>query len=130
MGQLHGTVTPVTMTNRVSVSVICLFIFMFHYNDALFFGINRSPRQQNLETSTMGMSSSLARQTLGWGWSEWGQWAGSCPQACPVRCRVRERYCSGLCGAGQPIDLSDCPELQAPDQQDETTNNQDNNPFV
>ena len=47
------------------------------------------------------MSSSLVRQTLGWGWSEWGQWAGSCPQACPVRCRVRERYFSGLCGAGQ-----------------------------
>ena len=51
--------------------------------------------------SRMGTEMPMAVTYSGWGWSEWGQWSGSCPSVCPVRCRTRERYCSGLCSQGQ-----------------------------
>ena len=68
------------------------------------------------------------------------------PQVCPRGCQTRARYCSGLCGAGkvcilseifgglsqyfylQPVDLSNCPELQPPEPGEAGTDNADN-PF-
>lgn len=92
----------------------------------IFFGTNRNGRQQSTDMSSSTIAAS--KRTVGWGWSEWGQWSGSCPQVCPGNCRTRERYCSGLCGSGQPIDLSDCPDLQSP--QDTNSDYPDTNDFV
>ena len=56
--------------------------------------------------------------TVGWGWSEWGEWAeDSCPEVCGRRCRLRRRNCAGAyvhaCeGKGEAFELEDCPALE------------------
>ena len=75
------------------------------------------------------VSGSAPAVTTGWGWSQWSEWGGSCPQVCPGRCRRRGRFCNGVCKTGkvgrfmknkdifsnsvlQGTLLSDCPELE------------------
>ena len=48
-------------------------------------------------------SRSAPAVTTGWGWSEWGEWGGACPQVCPGRCRRRGRFCNGVCKSGKVI---------------------------
>ena len=38
----------------------------------------------------------LPENIIGWGWSEWGEWAdGGCPKICGRRCNRRARFCTG-----------------------------------
>jgi hypothetical protein len=38
----------------------------------------------------------LPEAIIGWGWSEWGEWAdGGCPEICGRRCNRRARSCTG-----------------------------------
>ena len=69
---------------------------------------NRSLREGSSEVTSSDMDSKFApgsvsapAVTTGWGWSEWGEWGGSCPEVCPGRCRRRGRYCNGVCKAGK-----------------------------
>ena len=52
-------------------------------------GTTRSP-------DATDVNSRLPDVIIGWGWSEWGEWAdGGCPEICGRRCNRRARYCTG-----------------------------------
>merc|ERR1711936_771190 len=101
-----------TMTTQHPVSRLCLLSIIFlHSANCLFFRPDPQRASREMDMDNMNKPPVEMR---GWGWSSWTEWSGACPSVCPPRCRTRERYCSGLCTDGQPVDLSDCPELQSP----------------
>merc|ERR1712062_647523 len=122
----------VTMTTQLKhLKVLSLLsIFLLHNVNSLFFRQNPPRGSRNMEMDMTMMSTEVSGAKTGWGWSSWTEWSGACPSVCPTRCRTRERYCSGLCHSGQPIDLSDCPELQSAQPEDGGNGGNPESPFV